>query len=243
MPGSWSRALNHYSYPVDLRTYNRGHEFPGFFNRCIAGDRNSTIAFENFYQAHARSNIAAYFEVVYWKLYALPHVRQRATDRIVDSVQQCRIKPSQLWDAIRQFVSMQTPDNLRKIRKLLGIKNNVIGVPLTLVALAEPSIFPMIDNQTAKWVNANMNKHNINRLHPLTQFNLNYNVLKDNDFDNYRNWIDWCREVAQVLTARTEIEWRARDVEMAVFTAQRNKTTLNALPPLLNRNSADPNRS
>jgi len=37
------------------------------------------------------------------------------------------------------------------------------------------------------------------------------------------HWIEWCQEVAQVLTTLTEMEWRPRDVEMAVFTAEHKK--------------------
>ena len=56
--------------------------------------------------------------------------------------------------------------------------------------------------------------------------------LQDDDFPNYLNWVNWCQEVAQVLTELTSKQWRARDVEMAVFTAQRNGMTLNVLPKI-----------
>jgi len=59
---------------------------------------------------------------------------------------------------------------------------------------------------------------------------MNYTSLRDNDFTNYLHWIAWCRECAQELTDITETRWRARDVEMAVFTAQRDRTFLNVLP-------------
>ena len=49
---------------------------------------------------------------------------------------------------------------------------------------------------------------------------MNSTSLRDNDSQNYLNWIAWCREVAHVLSEKTENEWRTRDVEMAVFTAQ-----------------------
>jgi hypothetical protein len=63
MPDSWTRALNLYCYPADLRGYQRRNKFAGFSENIISGDRNSTIAFENHFRKHAPNNIAAYLEL------------------------------------------------------------------------------------------------------------------------------------------------------------------------------------
>lgn len=230
MSNSWIRALDAYSYPVNLRDYERTHEFPMFFDMIIVGDRNSTIAFENHYQETAPHNIAAFFEVVYWKLYSQKSRRHGGTTRIVNFVQKHGIMPEQLWDAVQQFVESQNIINLERIRGLIGITTEVLAVPLTLPALASPKTIPMIDNQVAKWVNRNSANHNTNRNNKLTSFEMKYTSLRQNDFSNYLNWVAWCQEVAQMLTELTREEWRARDVEMAVFTAQRNGMVLNVLP-------------
>jgi len=88
----------------------------------------------------------------------------------------------------------------------------------------------MIDNQVAKWVNSNRVNHSGNTKIRLTQFKLNYTSLRENDFNSYLNWIKWCGETSEMLTRLTNDNWRARDVEMAVFTAQRNNVLLNPLP-------------
>jgi len=230
MPDSWTRALGAYSYPVNLRDYDRAQEFPGFFHMMIAGDRNSTIAFENHYRETAPHCIAAVFEVVYWKLYSQGARCQRSTNRIVDFVQEHGTTSEQLWDATQRFAESQTINNLKRIRSLLGITTNVLAVALTLPALANPETIPMIDSQVANWVNGNALNHNIARKSKLSPFRMNYTSLRDNDFPNYSNWIAWCREVAQVLAKLTNEDWRARDVEMAVFTAQRSGIELNVLP-------------
>ena len=230
MPDSWTRALDAYSYPVNLRDYERAHEFPGFLSMIIVGDRNSTITFENHYQETAPTNIATFFEVVLWKLYSQKSRCQKGTTRIVDFVQEHRITPRQLWEVVHQFVESQTRENLKRIRKLLGIKTDVLAIPLTLPALASPKTIPMIDNQVARWVNHNAADHNINRINKLTPFKMSYTSLRDNDFSNYLDWVAWCQEVAHILIKLTGEEWRARDVEMAVFTAQRKGTVLNVLP-------------
>lgn len=232
MPHTWIQALNSYLYPVKLSDYERAQEFPEFFVLHINGDRGSTIAFENHFIETAPHNIEAFFEVVFWKLYSQSGRRQNGTNRIVDFVQQNGITSQQLWDAVRNFIEVQNIANLIHIRCLLGLKSDVLAVPLTLPAFVNSQLFPMIDNQVAKWVNHNIATHNHNRINQLTLFTMNYTSLRDNDFHNYLNWIAWCREMAQVLTELTGDEWRSRDIEMAVFTAQRTNMNLNVLPQL-----------
>ncbi len=211
MPDSWTRALNLYCYPVDLGGYHRHHEFPGFFEILIPGDRRSTIAFENHFRETAPINIAAFLEVVFWKLYSLPLVRQGSTNRIVDYVRNHDIKPNVLWDAVFQFVENQNIGNLRRIRNLLGLRAKVLATTLTFPALACPEKIPMIDKQVAKWVNLNGVNHSINTKNNLTNFNLNNTVLMDNDFDSYLNLIKWCREISEVLTRLTNSSVRLTD--------------------------------
>jgi hypothetical protein len=230
MPQTWVKALNAYCYPVDLRKYGRASQFPGFFKIEIVGERNSTVAFETLYQQTAQENMPRFFEVVYWKLYSQPNRREEATNRIVNFVQNKGIRSEELWNAIRRFLDNPAIPNLKQIRKLLGIKASVLAVPLTLCALADPQKFPMIDNQVAVWVNSNASTHNDKRKNKLSVFKKKYKVIKDDDFPSYLDWVEWCREVAQILTKLTEREWQTRDVEMAVFTAQRNRMMLNALP-------------
>jgi hypothetical protein len=234
MPESWTRALSQYSYPVDLGCYHRANAFPGFFETLIPGDRESTIAFENHFRDKAPENIAAFFEVVFWKLYSQPQIRQGTTDRIVDYILQNNIQSIDLWNAVIQFIENQSIVNLRVIRNMLGLRTNVLAIPLTFPALASPQKIPMIDNQVARWVNDNIIHHNTDRNNILTQFYLNYTSLRENDFDNYLNWITWCQETSKILTRCTKRSWRARDVEMAVFTAQRENIPLNPLRLELN---------
>lgn len=229
MPQTWVNALEKYCYPVELSNYEIANDFPGFFERKIEGDRNSTILFENCFCESASNNLAAFFEVIFWKYYSQSSWRQNGTSRIVDFVLQKGITSIDLWDAVQQFVKIQNISNLKRIRDLLGIKTDVLAVPLTLSALANPETIPMIDTRVAKWVNQNGVNHSINRKNQLTPFKMNSTSLRQNDFSNYSNWVMWCQEMAQKLTKLTNMNWRARDVEMAVFTAHRNNLVLNVL--------------
>ncbi len=231
MLNSWEKALNEYSYCVKLKNYERASEFSSFFDQSISGDRESTIALEKHFRTNAEDNIEAFFEVIYWKLYTQGGRGEHRTNEIVDFIQKEEITSEELWDSIQKFIESPEKDNLQNIRDMLGLTTPVLAVPLTLVAFANPKKFPMIDNRVASWINENYSDHNANKRNKLTPFKKNYNVLRDNDFDNYLNWIYWSREVAQILTKKTELNWRARDVEMAIFTAQQSdKLHLDVLP-------------
>ncbi|MCQ1536094.1 hypothetical protein FTO70_10465 [Methanosarcina sp. KYL-1] len=230
MPESWKKALNSYSYPVNLEDYKKAALFPSFFSEKIKGDRQSTINFENYFRELAPECIEVYFEVVFWKLYSQAHIKQSSTTRIVDSVLNEEIIAEDIWNVVQNFVRNQNRKNLGKIRDKLGITTRVLAVPLTFPAFADPERIPMIDNKVASWVNLNAEDHNRNRKDKLTLFKKNYTSLQENDFPNYLNWVSWCQEMAQVLTEMNEEKWRARDVEMAVFTAQREGINLNVIP-------------
>ena len=215
-----------------MSKYKRAGEFSGFFKKKISGDRKSTIAFENYFRENAPNNIEVFFEVVFWKLYSLAPFRDRKTNRIVDYVKKEENTAEQIWKSVQQFVNSPKKTNLRIIRAYLGLTSRVLATPLTLVAFANPDEYPMVDNRVAEWVNQNFSEHNTNRKNKLTPFTKKRNTLRDDDFLNYLNWVNWCQECAQVLTKRTNNNWRPRDVEMAVFTAQEPKEimNLNVLP-------------
>ncbi len=229
MPETWLEALRSYSYPVDLSNYDRANQFPGFFENII-GCRDSTIGFETYFRERAPNHIEVFFEVVFWKLYSQPHIRNGSTNRIVDFILNHGVTAQLLWGSVQRFLANPNISTLRQIRVLLGLKTKVLAVPLTLCAFAKPEKFPLIDMQVARWVNSNADVHNQNRINQLGMFNMRYTSLKDDDFPNYLNWVAWCREVSLVLTRLTKTEWRARDVELAVFTVQRNGSRLNVLP-------------
>jgi hypothetical protein len=229
VPDTWTQALNAYDYPVDLADYDHGTDFPGFFMRTISGDRTSTIAFEDYFREHSNLAVEPYFEVVFWKLYRMKLARIQATKRIVDYVTKHDVSAAELYCAVTSFVESPTIPWLSVIRAFLGIKSQVLAVALTFPAFADPERFPMIDRQTAKWVTLNLEAHNQGRGRALTVFSTADMGLRYDDFDSYLNWVGWCNETADLLKSRTDLNWRARDVEMAVFTAARKKLLLNPL--------------
>lgn len=231
---SWITALNQYSYPVQLSNYERRSSFPEFFSLNIKGDRNSTTEFENYFRINASKTIVVYFEVVFWKLYSTIVKWQKAKwkygqknpretlDNIVDYILQSKLEPTDLLRKIEKFTSEPSLLNLQDFRSLIGLKrdNGSLAIALTFPAFWDPLNFPMVDRNVAEWVNSNLTEHDQNRQFRLTMFKNQGKTLQDNDFPNYLNWVNWCRETASRLTIKTTVFWRARDVEMAMFATQ-----------------------
>ncbi len=233
MPESWTYYLSKYDYPVRLSEFKSAHEYPSHFQLDIKGDRESTVSFEDYFRENMQDSIEVYFEVVFWKYFSQPQFRQRGTGRIVEHLREYKVEAINLHSAIMGVINNPCVDNLKKLRWWMGISSKVLAVPMTLISFTEPESFPMVDNVVASWVNRNYNEYNENVTHKLTPYQKKYTSLQDNDFDNYLNWVNWCREIAETLTDETGSPWRARDVEMTVFTFERmrKKAAMNH-PPL-----------
>jgi hypothetical protein len=160
MPTSWKKALDSYSYPVNLGDYKRASEFPGFFKWKISGNRKSTIEFEDYYRKNAPYRVEVFFEVMYWKLYSS---RNWQTETLIRQIREREVTPDKLWESIQRFVENPSKTNLEEIREKLGLSSPVLVVPLTFVAFADPKRFPMVDKHVARWVNSNCASHNVNR--------------------------------------------------------------------------------
>jgi len=230
MPQSWITALNRYNYPVSLAKYGRSGEFPGFFTRDIPGDRTSTIEFEDYFRESSEHSIEPYVEVAFWKLCGRKRRFEARVNDLVDHLWGQGVTASELRCAVDLFVAKPTKTNLSVMRALLGVKTPVLALALTYPAFVDPDRFPMVDTNTARWVSENAEICSRSAAKKLTRFEGGRSSVQDNDFDNYLNWVYWCRETAEILIARTDTPWRARDVEMAVFTAAREGLSLNPLP-------------
>jgi hypothetical protein len=228
MPQSWITALCRYRYPVNLSSYARAGEFPGFFTQDVRGKRDSTIQFEDYFRGRSEYHVEPYVEVAFWKLCGKKKRFEWRVNDLVDHLRDQAVGASELHCAVDLFVAKPTRVNLSVIRALLGIKTPVLALAVTYPAFIDPARFPMVDRNTARWVSANYERHNQSRDTQLTPFDIGRGVVGDGHFDSYLNWVHWCRETAEILSG-PDMEWRARDVEMAVFTAAREGLDLNPL--------------
>ena len=143
------------------------------------------------------------------------------------------ITPSLLWDSCWEYIENPGLESFRSFRDLL-FKLDVVATAATFPAFLKPDAFPMVDRQIARWSRENGADHDYEnwegptlKTHPdLVKPN---HFLTDRDWLFVQSWIEWCRFTANRLSDLTGCHWRARDVEMAVFTAQRKSLPLKPL--------------
>lgn len=229
MTQSWQNSLKRYHYPVCLKDFRSALKYPSFFNLCISGDRDSTIHFENYFRLNAKK-IEPWFEVVFWKLYSQSRIRNQTTENLIRQLQlDPEVNSTQLLEKVNQFMNTESREDFNAFRKLFRFRSNVIAIVATFPAFLRPDEFPMIDTRVAKWVNMHYQLFNTAhsddpQLIPSEYANAHSStVLTMDDFNFYIQWIHWTRNMAEKLTSITETKWRARDVEMAVFTAWGNR--------------------
>lgn len=181
------------------------------------------MRFESHFRDFADKAIEPWLEVIYWKLFSQPARRDRKTREIATHFEKAKVSPNSLYQACISHIHSPTQGNLDSIRKLLGFKAKVIAIAATFPAFLRPDILPMVDTRIAKWVVHSMIKHN--RANPSGPqlisprfVQTKQTVLMLNDFPFIERWIEWCSHTARKLTALSFIQWRPRDVEMAVLT-------------------------
>ena len=226
---TWTMALEQYRFPVDLTRFTGVQEHPGWFNLNIEpGDRLQTMRYEARFREQARHHLTAWGEVVFWKLYTIGIARNRTTQRVLDS----KVPPDTLWSACTDYIESGKLESFKALRsKLFGAP--VVATAATFSAFICPERFPMVDRQVTRWASDNGHLHRYSGVGgpdlecvPVLKTGV---VLTESHWRFIESWIAWCRFTAQKLRTRTGFAWRARDVEMAVFTAQRSRLPLTPL--------------
>lgn len=246
MPESWTEARNNYNYPedcsIDLATFEDADKYEGWFDCSFQGDLQSTRVFQHRFRKNAPYCLTAWYEVVYWKLYSQNkgNRRNRITKEVIRNIKDSGVTAKDLYTLCHKYVKS---DDMKDFGKFLDkiASPYSLAVAATFPAFLNPEKFPMVDREITNWAKKNGCLHSYASCDgpvlaeaPILRSggvnNLRYNLRNHRKFT--KSWIRWCRFTARKLTELTEDEWDARDVEMAVFTAQRNQLTLN---PLVNK--------
>jgi len=228
MPQTWIQALNQYKYSVNLKDYKYANDCQGFFKLQIKGDRESTMAFENYFRSNAQK-IEVWCEVVFWKLYSQKGRRDENTKKCWNFWTREKITGERLYNAAHNFIIQEDENSFNEYRKLWPFeKSRVIAVLATHISFLKPDCFPMVDTRVANWIDSQLDKFNkgdpnVPQLIKSQYGQTNATVLTMADFNFYLHWVRWTRYMANKLSQQTNIKWRSRDVEMAVFTAWGDK--------------------
>ena len=230
MPHKWKEALDAYRYPVNLTKFADAAEYPGWFDQNIhPGDRRQTMDFEDRFRKYGRDNLEAWGEVAFWKNYAMPPARNRITRKVLAGGVS-RAHAADLWRECNAYIDKSDLESFREFRKsfrefrkLLFPASNV-ATAATFPAFVRPDKFPMVDKQITRWALEHGAEHRYPggpALECVPDLS-GGEVLGESHWPFVESWIRWCRFTACKLEKLTGETWRARDVEMAVFTAQRD---------------------
>ena len=237
MPESWTEARNKYQYPkcgsIDLSTFADAHKYQdrGWFDCSFKGDLRSTQAFQDRFRENAPYHLGAWYEVVYWKLYSMPRNRKsgkmprdETTQRVISRLKRAKVAPERLWALCQNYLNQEDENSFHRLRENF-FSSEVVAVAATFPAFLNPEKFPMVDSQIANWMRKNHEKHSYG-----PDFTIGDSSIDPNNWDFVELWIKWCRFTASKLHMLTGDEWSARDVEMAVFTAQTAKPKMTLKP-------------
>ena len=226
MTHTWEDALSKYRYPdrrdrrLDLADFKDAEMYPGWFDWSTDdGNLANTKAFEARFRERGAHSLKAWAEVAFWKLYTIPPGRQKTTRQILTS----HVTAGDLWQHCVNYIENPTLQSFRDFREKL-FQESVVATAATYPVFICPEKFPMVDKQVTEWARIEVLKHTYTAiggpsLSCVPELDKK-EVLRESHWAFVESWIGWCQFTAGILNQRTERHWRARDVEMAVFTAQ-----------------------
>ena len=173
-------------------------------------NRKETLDFQKRFSSKAGDDLCAWYKVVRWK-------SPRSARKTIDHINDSGVTAGNLKALCQGYINNPRRETFRPFREKIA-KTGALATAATFPAFLCPDLFPMVDTQTTRWVAQN----------PWTGIRparIGKGVLYERHWEYVWEWIEWCRRAASALGDGCT----PRDVEMAVFTAQRNKLTLNRL--------------
>lgn len=212
---NWVTALDAYQYRVSVPTY------PGRDAVLRDGDRRATIALEDWFRDTRYGSLEPWITVAYWKLGSQGGRARHHTQRLERQLSDRGIGASQLSDLLTEVGKSPSREQFGAFRRALFPASPVVAVAWTFVAFLDPERFPMVDTRVAKWAieHASQISTSSGPITPPRYGQTSATVLTMADYPFLEWWVGWCQAHAHRLTQATGRAWRARDVEMAVYSA------------------------
>jgi len=216
----------------------------GYF-QLYGNDLEANTALELHFLEHARKTLEVYYEILFWKTQMV----FRAA-KMINKLSGRNTSASDLFSAGESFIEGLDRKSFKHFSGLCGISGNGLAVPSAILCFIKPEKMPIVDLWVARWVNEHHQEfeglvafddfnHQCTHRQEIIDANalteranrlvVPQPIVRIKDFEAYRKWILWTRKFADVLTGYTKTKWRARDIEMAIFTAQREGLQLSIL--------------
>ena len=233
MFNSWDKTYRMYSWTVDLSHFGKTADYPGYFNRVITPA--DIVTFENKFRT-AIDDIGSFEiagEVCFWKNYGNAHARNRVTQKLLAHLRD-PVNWNRFVRAVKQVSSDPSYDNFVTLRDAC-YQPRGFATPITFLAFYKPTEYPMVDKHIANWWAVNRAKYGYEASPKFSQRNdgwiQTYTISQNKqNWNAYVAWRRFCRDYAIRMANNCGLNWRVRDVEMAVWEAQKNDISLEVLP-------------
>jgi len=234
MCNNWDKAYSKYRWRVDLEHFSKAADYPGYFNRVIITPAD-VMTFENKFRTTVDGNgsfeIAG--EVCFWKNYGSAQARNRVTQKLLT-----HLKIQDNWNrfvqAIKQASSDPSYGHFVDLRKACNQPRGFATL-ITFLAFYKPNEYPMVDKHIANWWVKNRAEYGYGASPDFSQRNdgwiQTYTVSQTKqNWNAYIAWEKFCNDYATRIAKNCRWNWRARDVEMAIWKVSQNSISLEVLP-------------
>jgi len=229
---TWIDAYEKYSWTVNLTKFKDSVEYPNYFN-CVITQAN-VVAFEDKFRAmiDGAGSFGVAGEVCFWKNYGNFQSRNRITQRLL-----LHLKTPRNWDIfVRALKKLSENPSFNRFVAFREACNQPKGfaTPITFLAFYNPVEYPMVDRHIANWWTRNKTKYGFGTSPIFSQRSDGWiqtytNSQNKQNWNAYISWTRFCGDYAELASRNCGLNWRARDVEMAVWEAQKMSIHLNIL--------------
>jgi HEPN domain-containing protein len=201
----WHAARMQFAWSVDLRRFKDAMKYPGFFDRVIVPGQIEQFEADFRAELLPGGKVERAAEVVFWKNGG----NFKARDRIARDLLGWIAGPEDWLKFVHALKNLATNPTWECFKNLITGCGQTSGfaTPITFLAFYDPKRFPMVDQRIGKWW--------LQRFPNQPQFAWNRDrtviVPGKKSWEAYLAWTEFCRRQAAALS------WRARDVEMAVW--------------------------
>lgn len=228
----WDEAHDHYCWEVNLAHFEGARNYPDHFNRVIAS--TDVQEFEDDFRAaiDRTGTFQVVGEVCFWKNYGAYQARNRTTQELLTHLEN-PINWGQFTQAVKQVATNPSFDNFVRLREACRQPRG-FAVPITFLAFYEPNRYPMVDKHIAQWWALNKGQYGRGASPEFSQRNDGWIradsiVQSKHNWRCYITWAEFCREYALKIARSCGLNWRARDIEIAIWEAQKNGIPLMAM--------------
>ena len=233
MCNTWTDALNEFNWQADLTAFRDAHLYPNHFNDAIgpAQLHDFEDAFRLAVDNAMPFEIAG--EVCFWKNYGSYLARNNITANLLQHLGNVG-NWNTFVQAVQAVCNNPTLENFIALRQACSQPSGFV-TPITFLGFYNPMQYPLVDKHIASW----WRDHRIcygfrreldfkQRADGLIQADNPQNT--DLNWNAYLVWKRFCCSYAQQINVNCGWQWRARDVEMAVWMAARQNLILNLAP-------------